>query len=334
MPDQRPLDLPGLSGRRRHRRQLGQQQFQLDAFGEVAAAVRRRRRPRPPRRRRTGGPSRSRSQAIEQRWHEPDAGIWELDPDAWTHSRLICAAGLRRSPRRQPPRPGGAVAGSRRRDRRRHRRARAAPRRATGSARRPMPRIDAALLLPGLRGARARRRPAHDRDAARRSSATLPGRVSATGSGPTTGRSAIPKARFCMCGFIDVARPYAQQGDAVGRRAGSSATGRPAGRPACSPRSTTSTSASCGEICRRRSSTPCCWSAPSRNRRHEGPFPLPHRSGLRPFPGGSVASAGVFPLRLIGVIVALVGSPEPLANLVTHCHLILLALTHALTAST
>jgi GH15 family glucan-1,4-alpha-glucosidase len=34
--------------------------------------------------------------AIEQRWHEPDAGIWELDNRRWAHSRLTCAAGLRR----------------------------------------------------------------------------------------------------------------------------------------------------------------------------------------------------------------------------------------------
>ena len=34
-------------------------------------------------------------EAIEGRWHEKDAGIWELEPDEWTHSRLICAAGLR-----------------------------------------------------------------------------------------------------------------------------------------------------------------------------------------------------------------------------------------------
>jgi GH15 family glucan-1,4-alpha-glucosidase len=33
--------------------------------------------------------------AIAQRWHEPDAGIWEIEPDNWTHSRLICTAGLR-----------------------------------------------------------------------------------------------------------------------------------------------------------------------------------------------------------------------------------------------
>lgn len=32
---------------------------------------------------------------IEARWRRPDAGIWELDDDWWTHSRLACVAGLR-----------------------------------------------------------------------------------------------------------------------------------------------------------------------------------------------------------------------------------------------
>jgi alpha,alpha-trehalase len=33
--------------------------------------------------------------AIERRWHQADAGIWELDDHRWTHSRLACVAGLR-----------------------------------------------------------------------------------------------------------------------------------------------------------------------------------------------------------------------------------------------
>jgi alpha,alpha-trehalase len=33
--------------------------------------------------------------AIEQHWDEPEAGIWELQPNRWTQSRLICVAGLR-----------------------------------------------------------------------------------------------------------------------------------------------------------------------------------------------------------------------------------------------
>jgi hypothetical protein len=34
-------------------------------------------------------------QTIAERWTEPDAGIWELSPRHWTHSKLICTAGLR-----------------------------------------------------------------------------------------------------------------------------------------------------------------------------------------------------------------------------------------------
>jgi len=33
--------------------------------------------------------------AIGQRWHQAEAGIWELHDDHWTHSRLACVAGLR-----------------------------------------------------------------------------------------------------------------------------------------------------------------------------------------------------------------------------------------------
>ncbi|MGH9077284.1 MAG: glycoside hydrolase family 15 protein [Acidimicrobiales bacterium] len=33
--------------------------------------------------------------AVEARWQDPDAGIWELEPRRWAHSRLTCAAGLR-----------------------------------------------------------------------------------------------------------------------------------------------------------------------------------------------------------------------------------------------
>ncbi len=33
--------------------------------------------------------------AIESRWSEPDAGVWELDNHRWAHSRLMCVGGLR-----------------------------------------------------------------------------------------------------------------------------------------------------------------------------------------------------------------------------------------------
>lgn len=32
---------------------------------------------------------------IERTWTKPDNGIWELDPKHWAHSRLMCASGLR-----------------------------------------------------------------------------------------------------------------------------------------------------------------------------------------------------------------------------------------------
>lgn len=94
VPDQRSLDLPGYPGGHDIVGNHVNAQFQLDSFGEalllfaaaarhdhlatdhykaIAAAV----------------------AAIEHRWREADAGIWELDNHRWAHSRLTCAAGLR-----------------------------------------------------------------------------------------------------------------------------------------------------------------------------------------------------------------------------------------------
>ena len=94
VPDERCLDLPGYPGGDDIVGNHVNEQFQLDAFGEslllfaaacghdqldadgwraaeIAAA------------------------AIAARRDEPDAGVWELEPDLWSHSRLTCAAGLR-----------------------------------------------------------------------------------------------------------------------------------------------------------------------------------------------------------------------------------------------
>jgi alpha,alpha-trehalase len=90
--------------------------------------------------------------AIEQRWHEPDAGIWELKPDNWTHSRLICVAGLRAIATHQPSERGApwvaladvisAQTG-------------ADSLHPSGRWQRSPgdPRVDASLLLPAIRGA-------------------------------------------------------------------------------------------------------------------------------------------------------------------------------------
>jgi GH15 family glucan-1,4-alpha-glucosidase len=96
VPDQRHLDLPGYPGASDIVGNWVNQQFQLDAFGEAlllfSAAARHDHLDAEGWRAAEVAVA-----AIEQRWQETDtdAGIWEIDPDAWTHSRLICAAGLR-----------------------------------------------------------------------------------------------------------------------------------------------------------------------------------------------------------------------------------------------
>jgi alpha,alpha-trehalase len=47
------------------------------------------------------------AEAIEKRWQEPDAGIWELGNERWAHSRLACVSGLRSLAAAAPGPPGG-----------------------------------------------------------------------------------------------------------------------------------------------------------------------------------------------------------------------------------
>jgi GH15 family glucan-1,4-alpha-glucosidase len=89
---------------------------------------------------------------IAGRWEGKDAGIWELDDDWWTHSRLACAAGLKS----YAPHVGSAEA-----DRMRELAAAILARttdrclHADGRWQRTPKdkRVDAALVLPPLRGA-------------------------------------------------------------------------------------------------------------------------------------------------------------------------------------
>jgi len=94
VPDQRRLDLPGYPGGFDLIGNWVNKQFQLDAFGEAlllfATAARHGRLDSA-----ASQAARSAADAIVARWQEPDAGIWELDDQEWTHSRLTCAAGLR-----------------------------------------------------------------------------------------------------------------------------------------------------------------------------------------------------------------------------------------------
>ncbi|KNB54063.1 glycoside hydrolase family 15 protein [Streptomyces caatingaensis] len=94
VPEERKLDLPGYPGGfDRVGNRVGRQ-FQLDAFGEalllLAAAARQDRLDADGRR-----AAALAADAVAARHRRPDSGIWELAPRRWTHSRLICAAGLR-----------------------------------------------------------------------------------------------------------------------------------------------------------------------------------------------------------------------------------------------
>jgi len=94
VPDERRLPLPGYPGAPVRVGNRANKQFQLDALGEglllLAAAD------RVGRLDGTGTKAvEVLVEAIEQRRGDADAGIWELDDRRWAHSRLICAAGLR-----------------------------------------------------------------------------------------------------------------------------------------------------------------------------------------------------------------------------------------------
>ncbi|HEX3680583.1 MAG TPA: glycoside hydrolase family 15 protein [Galbitalea sp.] len=94
VPEEKPLALPGYPGGADLIGNRVSRQFQLDVFGEAlllfAAAAQNDRL--------TSEHWRAAELAvktIEQRRNRPDAGIWELDKQFWTHSRLACVAGLR-----------------------------------------------------------------------------------------------------------------------------------------------------------------------------------------------------------------------------------------------
>ena len=151
VPKQRDLDLPGYPGAGVKVGNWVRRQFQLDTFGEalllLASAARRDRLDTEHWR-----AAETAVAAIGKRWQDPGAGVWEIDDQRWTHSRLICAAGLRSMARVAPLRQAGEWESL------------ADTLVAAASAdclhpdgrwqRSPSdPRVDAALLLPAVRGA-------------------------------------------------------------------------------------------------------------------------------------------------------------------------------------
>jgi alpha,alpha-trehalase len=94
LPDERTLGLAGYPGGRDVLGNWVNGQFQLDTYGEIlqllAAAAHHDRLDADGHRAIT-----VLTRLIADRWQRPDAGIWELHDDWWTHSRLACVAGLR-----------------------------------------------------------------------------------------------------------------------------------------------------------------------------------------------------------------------------------------------
>ena len=238
-------------------------QFQLDALGEVlqllAAAARLDRLDR----RRLAGREIAVA-AIEERWTKPDAGLWELDDQQWTHPGWPAwpAAGYRGRGRRAARRPG-------------HRQAAAGPgwptRSWPASADAVHPtgrwqrapddeRVDAALLLPLIRGARRAGRSADRRHHRGPSSRAQRRRLRLP---VPAGRRPLHEAEgaFLLCGLWMARRrtPAAtRRGRAWFERS----------RAACGPAGIYTEEFDVHQrqlaaTCRRRSCTPACWRPPS-----------------------------------------------------------------------
>ncbi|MFC7655757.1 glycoside hydrolase family 15 protein [Pseudonocardia benzenivorans] len=213
VPPQRELDLPGYPGGSNVIGNHVRDQFQLDVFGEAlllfAAAARHDR--LDAERFRAIGVAVA---AVEKRWQDAGAGLWELDAQRWTHSRLVCAAGLRQVAAAAVPASEAAAWNT------------LADRIVASTAadslhpsgrwqRTPQdPRVDAALLIPALRGAL----PADDP----RSVATLSAIRDELGRDGYVyrfrhDRRPLDQAEgaFLLCGFLTAMAAH-QQGDVPG----------------------------------------------------------------------------------------------------------------------
>jgi hypothetical protein len=212
VPDEHRVDLPGYPGGSDVVGNWVNQQFQLDAFGEslllFAEAARLDRLDADGWRAVAIA-----ADAIADRWREADAGIWELEPDDWTHSRLTCAAGLRAVSRHVAAGPrtarwlalADAITA--------HTSAHAVHPSGRWQRSATDARVDAALLLPAIRGALPPRDP--------RSLATLAAVADElTEDGyvyryrPDERPLGEAEGAFLLCGLV-LALAYAQAGDSL-----------------------------------------------------------------------------------------------------------------------
>ncbi|TDD66553.1 glycoside hydrolase family 15 protein [Actinomadura darangshiensis] len=98
VPDESHPDLPGYPGADAVTGNKAGEQFQLDALGEgllLLAAAAEYDRPGPD----AAKAARAAADVVARVWTRPEAGIWETHDDLWTHSRLTCVAGLRQAAR-------------------------------------------------------------------------------------------------------------------------------------------------------------------------------------------------------------------------------------------
>ncbi|MCW3845082.1 glycoside hydrolase family 15 protein [Micromonospora yasonensis] len=152
VPEQHGLPfLPGYPGAPPRVGNWVREQFQLDIFGEVllvlSQAARRDRLDRS-----AWDAMELTARVIADRWGQADSGIWELSPRQWTHSKLICVAGLRAAAGVAPAGLGGrwaALADAILADAATH------GLHPSGRWQRAYDdqRVDASLLFPGIRGA-------------------------------------------------------------------------------------------------------------------------------------------------------------------------------------
>ncbi|EUA27829.1 glycosyl hydrolases 15 family protein [Mycobacterium intracellulare] len=198
VPGEETLDLPGYPGGADKIGNWVNQQFQLDAFGEALQLLAK-----------AGAADRldadgwraaqTAIKAIEKRWREPDAGVWEIDNERWTQSRLACVGGY--APSRNWPAPDPrwprALRWPTRSSPRPHRKActrtgigNAAPGR-RGSTHRCCCRRCAGPCPPTTRGPSPRWTPF---------AGNSPTTGSSTASGTTNATSATPRERSCSAG--------------------------------------------------------------------------------------------------------------------------------------
>lgn len=256
VPSPRELGFPGYPGGGSRVGNRVSRQFQLDAFGEALLLF-------------AAAHQHGRLDAdgwravdiaadtVARRRGEADAGIWELDEQHWTHSRLICAAGLR-AVAQVAPSVGKAAAWASLAD--------TILAETTANSLHPSGRwqrstrdsaLDAALLVPPLRGALAADDP--------RTVSTLRAYTTELTRDHYAYRfrhdqRPLEEAEgaFLLCGYLMAMAEHQHGNQAEAVR------WFERNRSACGPpRSTASASASSAATCPRPSSTPSCWRAPS-----------------------------------------------------------------------